>query len=200
MRLLSSFFVLLAFVISASAARADTISGTIVDVARYVTGTSSTMTMNTDLMLHMMIAMRGGMMNGSNGGMMNGQGNTGATIHSHDTTTPTATVSPTPATGESAVPMPMMSGSMQGGMHSTAMHAGSAQSGMHGANGSVTMMRGCGTVGLLTKSRTLYLLMTTSNAALRPLCSDVGRGATVTGSVHSKGGMRAIVASAIELR
>src|SRR5450755_2461852 len=110
MRLLSSFFVLLAFVISASVARADTISGTIVDVARYVTGTSSTMTMNTDLMLHMMTAMHGGMMNGSNGGMMNGsnggmmngsnggmmngsnggmmngQGNTGATIHSHDTT------------------------------------------------------------------------------------------------------------------
>jgi hypothetical protein len=199
MRLLSSFFVLLAFVISASAARADTISGTIVDVARYVTGTSSTMTMNTDLMLNMMTTMRGGVMNGSYGGMMNGQGNMGS-IRSHDTTTAAATVSPTPASGESAVPMPMMSGSIQGGMHSTPMHAGSAQSGMHGAVGSATMMQGCGTVGLLTKSRTLYLLMTTSNAALRPLCSDLGRGATVTGSVHSKGGMRAIVASAIELR
>ena len=63
MRVLSSFFVVMAFVVSATAARADTISGTIVDVARYVTGTSSTMTMNSDMMMHMIDATHGGMFN-----------------------------------------------------------------------------------------------------------------------------------------
>jgi hypothetical protein len=38
------------------------------------------------------------------------------------------------------------------------------------------------------------------DSGLRPLCSEIGRTATVTGSIYAKSSMRAIVAPAIQLR
>ncbi len=210
MRLALAILIGLAIVLPGTAARAGTISGTIVDVSQYVTGVRSTMTMNADMMMRMMGSAHGGMMNGSNsaamggpdgnmiggsGGIVNGEGGSGS-VHSHDATA--ATPAASPLVNASAVPMPMLSG-MQGGMSSTTMHVAGIASGMHSMNIS-QMMERCGTIGVLTKSGTLYLLMTTSSAALRPLCSEVGRTATVTGSTYAKGGMHAIVASAVQLR
>jgi len=79
------------------------------------------------------------------------------------------------------------------------MHGTAGASGMRSMN-FAQMMQRCGTIGALTKSGALYLLMTTSSAALRPLCSEVGRTATVTGGKYVKGGIHAIVAAAVQLR
>lgn len=154
---------------AANAAEA-TVSGTLVDVAKWVSNDSNTMALNMPgIMMSNMMSSMSNMMS-SSGGMMAASGST--------TPAPDSTMSAHHPIGD------MPSGGSPMGMGSGAGMAGG--------------MMGChAMLGIVTSSGQLYVLLANQASPMGALalCGRVGQQVTVSGATFTRGGVRALLVS-----
>lgn len=145
-----------------------TVSGTLVDVAQWVSNDSNTMTLNMpSIMMSNMTSSSSGMMSSSGGMVSNGSAMTpgpDSTMSAHH---------PVSGTQSGGSPMGMGSG-MAGGM------------------------MGChAMLGIVTSNGQLYVLLANQASPMGALtlCGRVGKQVTVTGTAFARGGVHALLVS-----
>jgi hypothetical protein len=157
-------------VLTPARAADTTVSGTLVDVAKWVSGESGTVTLNMPdvMMSSMMSGMMSNMMAGSMSGMT---ANADGTMPSSNSSSTMSAHHPTGTVPSQGSPMGM---GMAGGM--TACHA---------------------TLGVVTSSGDLYVLLANQASPMGALalCGRIGQQVSVTGTTYSRGGIRALLVS-----